>query len=55
MGKGQTDKAAHGVGNAMVLTIGFGVLFTVLCEIFLEPLCWLFGATEQSIGILSFV
>lgn len=50
MGKGQTDKAAHGVGNAVILTIGFGVIFTVLCEIFLEPLCWMFGATEQSIG-----
>lgn len=50
MGKGDTDKVAHGVGNAMILTIGFGVIFTILCEIFLEPLCWLFGATEQSIG-----
>ena len=50
MGMGETDKAAHGVGNAIILTIGFGVIFTVLCEILLEPLCWLFGATEQSIG-----
>ncbi len=49
MGKGNTDKAAHGVGNAMVVIIGFGVIFTLLCEIFLEPLCWMFGATEQSI------
>lgn len=49
MGKGNTDKAAHGVGNAMVVIIGFGVIFTFLCEIFLEPLCWMFGATEQSI------
>lgn len=50
MGKGKTDKAANGVGNAVVLTIGFGVIFTILCEIFLEPLCWVFGATEQSIS-----
>ena len=49
LGQGKTDKAAHGVGNAIVLTIGFGVVFTILCEIFLEPLCWIFGATEQSI------
>ena len=49
MGKGDPDKAARGVGNAVVLTIAFGVIFTILCEVFLEPLCWLFGATEQSI------
>lgn len=50
MGKGKPEKAAHGVGNAIVLTISFGVIFTILCEIFLEPLCWMFGATEQSIS-----
>lgn len=50
MGKGKADKAANGVGNAVVLTIAFGVIFTILCEVFLEPLCWLFGATEQSIS-----
>lgn len=49
MGRGDPDKAAHGMGNAMILTIGFGVVFTILCEILLEPLCWMFGATEQSI------
>lgn len=40
----------NGVGNAIVLTIAFGVIFTILCQIFLEPLCWMFGATEQSIS-----
>ena len=28
----------------------FGVVYTVLCQIFLEPLCWMFGATEESIS-----
>lgn len=51
MGKGKADKAAKGVGNAVLLTIGFGVIFTILCQIFLEPLCWLFGATEASIDL----
>lgn len=51
MGKGKTDKAAHGVGNAVVLTVAFGVIFTILCQIFLEPLCWMFGATEASIDL----
>lgn len=50
MGKGKSDKAANGVGNAVILTIAFGIIFTILCEIFLEPLCWMFGATEQSIS-----
>lgn len=50
MGKGKTDQAAHGVGNAVVLTILFGVIYTIVCQIFLEPLCWMFGATEQSIS-----
>lgn len=50
MGKGKTDKVSQGVGNAIILSIAFGVIFTVICEILLEPLCWLFGATEQSIG-----
>lgn len=50
MGKGRGDKAADGVGNAIILVIAFGVIFTILCEAFLEPLCWIFGATEQSIS-----
>lgn len=50
MGKGKPEKAANGMGNAVILTIGFGVIFTILCQIFMEPLCWLFGATEQSIS-----
>ena len=50
MGKGKTEKAANGVGNAIVLTVVFGVVYTILCQIFLEPLCWMFGATEQTIS-----
>ena len=50
MGKGKADKAADGVGNAIVLAIGFGVIYTILCQIFLEPLCWMFGATSESIS-----
>ena len=50
MGKGEQEKAAKGVGNAIVATIGFGIIFTILCESFLEPLCMMFGATEESIS-----
>lgn len=50
MGKGDSEKAAKSVGNATVLTFLFGIIYTILVLIFLEPLCWLFGATEQSIS-----
>ena len=45
LGKDKPDKAAKGVGNAITLTIGIGIIFTILIEIFLDPLCHLFGAT----------
>lgn len=50
MGKGKTDKAADGVGNAIVSAVVFGIIYTILCQICLEPLCWMFGATEESIS-----
>ena len=50
MGKGDTKKAEDGVGNAIFSAIAFGVIYTILCQVFLEPLCWLFGATEDSIS-----
>ena len=48
MGQGKSEQAAHGVGNAVTLTIGIGILYTILCEIFMNPLCQFFGATENS-------
>ncbi len=50
MGKGEMKKAADGVGNAIVVAVIFGVAYTILCQILLEPLCWLFGATNESIS-----
>lgn len=50
MGQGKTEKATQGVGNAVTLTIVFGVVYTILVQLLLEPLCWMFGATEQSIS-----
>ena len=48
IGKGKSRTAALGIGNAITLTIGWGILYTLLCEIFLHPLCQFFGATENS-------
>lgn len=50
MGRGEKEKAASGVGNAIFFAIAFGLIYTVVCQIFLEPLCWMFGATEESIS-----
>lgn len=45
---GQQDKthAAHGVGNAITLTVAISIVLTVLSLLFLKPLCVLFGATD---------
>lgn len=48
LGKGKPDRAAHGVGNAITLTVAVGILVMLLFEIFLNPLCSFFGATENS-------
>ncbi len=47
LGRGETDKAAKGVGNAVLASGVISILYTVLALLFLEPLCLLFGATEN--------
>lgn len=47
LGKGDEKAAAHGVGNAISLTIEMGIVLLILFELFLTPLCGLFGATEN--------
>lgn len=46
---GQKDgkSAAHGIGNAITATIFVGIVLCILFQIFLKPLCLLFGATED--------
>ena len=50
LGKGRTQAAAYGVGNAVTLTVGTSVVLLILFEVFLEPLCLLFGATEGNMS-----
>lgn len=45
LGKKNPEGAARGVGNMVTLSIGSSFLFLILFEIFLKPLCGLFGAT----------
>ncbi len=45
LGKGEGDKAAKGLGTSIVFGSFFGIIWTVLA--FLQPLCLIFGATEN--------
>ncbi len=49
LGQGDPKSAAAGVGNAITSSLIIGILLCVLFNIFLEPLCVLFGATEDNL------
>lgn len=50
LGKGEPEKAARGVGNMTTLLVGSGVVFLILFELLLQPLCYLFGARGEVMG-----
>ena len=50
LGHKKPERAALGVGNACILTLVLGIAFMILFSVFLEPLCWFFGATENNIS-----
>lgn len=47
LGRGEPERAARGAGNAMTLSVVIGVGMMLLCELFMEPLCRFFGATDS--------
>ncbi len=47
LGKGEGEKAAKGLGTSMIYGCIFGIIWTILAFVFLEPLCLVFGATEN--------
>lgn len=47
LGSGENKKAAKGVANCITLTVIIGILLCVLFELFLNPLCHLFGSTDK--------
>lgn len=47
LGRGEADKAARGVGTAVIASATISILYAILASIFLAPLCRLFGATEN--------
>lgn len=47
LGKNEPEKAAQGACNAMVMIVLIGVVSAVVFELFMEPLCRLFGSTDS--------
>ena len=47
LGQGEPEKAAKGVGNSLISSAVISVIFSILAFAFLQPLCMLFGATEN--------
>ena len=50
LGKRDKNRAERILGNGVTVLIGFSVILTVFFMIFKEPLLFMFGASEQTIG-----
>ncbi len=48
LGLGNKEKAAEGIGNCITCIVLIGIVTLILFELFLPPLCWLFGSTETT-------
>lgn len=47
LGKGEPEKASQAVGNSIISGVVVSALLTVLVLVFLNPLCRIFGATDN--------
>ncbi|WP_167956439.1 MATE family efflux transporter [Anaerosporobacter faecicola] len=47
MGRKEPDKAAHYVGNSVVLLVGSGLILTLITQIFLTPMLRFFGSPDD--------
>ncbi|MDF2589314.1 MAG: family efflux transporter [Anaerocolumna sp.] len=47
LGAQKKDDAEHALGNAFMLMVTFGILVTILGQVFLEPLLIQFGASDE--------
>ena len=52
-GKGNLEEAEHIMGNSFTLLLIFAAALTLLGEIFLRPLLYAFGASDDTIGYAS--
>lgn len=49
LGKKNYEKSCRALANTIMLNVVFGIVFTVLCLIFLEPILYFFGASENTL------
>lgn len=47
-GRGNIEKAERILGNSFTLLVGIGILLTVLGNVFMEPILYLFGADSET-------
>lgn len=50
LGQRDTQTATHALGNALVLNTVIGLLFTLAGLLFLDPILFFFGASENTVG-----
>lgn len=49
LGKKNYAKSCRALANTIMLNIIFGILFTVICLLFLKPILYFFGASDQTL------
>ncbi|MCD8040955.1 MAG: MATE family efflux transporter [Clostridia bacterium] len=49
LGRGDKEKASHAVCSTLILSAIVGVVLAIISFALLKPLCYLFGATEESL------
>jgi putative MATE family efflux protein len=50
LGQQDYDSANRAMGNVILLNVGIGLLFSVVCLAFLDPILYFFGASDNTIG-----
>lgn len=49
LGKKNYAKSCRALANTVMLNVIFGILFTIVCLLFLKPILFFFGASEQTL------
>ncbi len=50
LGQQDYESANRAMGNVILLNVGIGFLFSVVCLLFLDPILYFFGASDNTIG-----
>lgn len=50
LGQQDYESANRAMGNVILLNVGIGFLFSVICLLFLDPILYFFGASDNTIG-----